>query len=407
MDLNDTPEEAAFRAKARAWLTANAPRFVPPNDVTNVEGFELVPLARAWQALKAEAGFACISWPRHLGGGGGTEAQELIFDEEQRQFPLPVSPFRVSLGTCIATVIANGTAQQIERFVRPAVRGDEVWCQLFSEPSAGSDLAGIRTRAEKDGDEWVVNGQKMWTTGGHIANWGLLIARTDPTVPKYDGLTYFYVDMKSPGLQVRPIRQASGHRGFNEVFLTNVRIPDHQRFGAVGEGWRVATSTLMNERFSVNEADIANVNINDVLRLARAAPSEGGLGIDNAQVRAQLASFYARSCGVRHTRNRLLTGLSRNEEPGPEASICKLVLASNLQAMARLAMDLYGLDGVVTDRATNKLLCEVQEGWFWAAGLRIAGGPDEILRNIIAERVLGLPKEPRIDRNIPFNQLKA
>jgi alkylation response protein AidB-like acyl-CoA dehydrogenase len=310
---------------------------------------------------------------------------EVIFEEEQRRFALPPDPFGISLGMCIPTMTQWAEPQVAERFVRPALRGEEIWCQLFSEPSAGSDLANVRTRAVRDGDDWVVSGQKVWTTGAHVSDWGTILVRTDPAAEKYAGLSYFWFDMKSPGVEVRPIRQASGHAAFNEVFFTEVRIPDAQRLGPVGGGWKVAISTLMNERMAVNEADIANITIDDVVRMARQPGWTGGRPIEDAAACARIAALYACSMGVRYTRYRMLTQLSRG------ALAC--------------AMEMRGPAGIVDDRDGDPDLAGMQEAWFYAAGLRIAGGTDEILRNTIAERVLGLPQEARVDRGVPFNQL--
>jgi alkylation response protein AidB-like acyl-CoA dehydrogenase len=407
VDFDDTPEEAAFRAHARAWLAAYAPSFEPPPGPGDAEGFALLPLAKRWQAAKADAGYARISWPQSVGGGGGTPIQEVIFEEEQRKFRLPTDPFTISLGMCIATLLAWGTPQAIRRFARPAVRGEQLWCQLFSEPAAGSDLGNVRTAAVRDGEEWVVTGQKVWTTGAHVADWGTILVRTDTAVEKYRGLSYFYLDMRSRGIEVRPIRQASGQAAFNEVFLNEVRVPDHQRLGAVGEGWKVAVSTLMNERMAINEAETLNINVDDVVEMARSSHGARPRALDDAAFRSRLATLYARSVGVRYSRYRLLTALSQGQTPGPEAAVGKLVLGRNIQEMARLSMDSRGVGGIVMHADTDPALAEMQEAWLAAAGLRIAGGTDEILRNTLAERVLGLPQEPRLDRNVPFRDLKS
>jgi len=393
MDFEDTPEEARFRSEARRWLAEHAPLYAPPPGQGDAEGFALLPLARRWQTAKAEARYARISWPEAHGGRGGSAMDEVIFEEEQRRFALPPDPFGISLGMCIPTMMQWAEPQVAERFVRPALRGEEIWCQLFSEPSAGSDLANVRTRAVRDGDEWIVSGQKVWTTGAHVSDWGTILVRTDPAAEKYAGLSYFWFDMRSLGVEVRPIRQASGHAAFNEVFFTEVRIPDAQRLGPIGGGWKVAISTLMNERMAVNEADIANITIDDVVRMARRPGWTGGRPIDDPAACARIAALYACSMGVRYTRYRMLTQLSRGDLPGPEAAMGKLALARNIQDMAAFAMEMRGPGGIVDDRVGDPDLAAMQEAWFYAAGLRIAGGTDEILRNTIAERVLGLPRD--------------
>jgi alkylation response protein AidB-like acyl-CoA dehydrogenase len=274
---------------------------------------------------------------------------------------------------------------------------------LFSEPAAGSDLAGLRTRAERVGDEWIVNGQKVWTTGAHFSDWGILIVRTDPNVAKHKGLTMFFLDMKSPGVEVRPIRQASGESGFNEVYFTDVRIPDAQRLGKVGDGWNVSLTTLMNERFSIGS------------RIATGAPeyfelacdtrlADGTLAIDDPEVRSRLASWTARANGLKYAGYRAISALSRGERPGPENSIGKLVAASMMQEIAIAAFDLQGPAGALA-RSDKGAAGKLHQMLYYAPALRIAGGSDEIMRNIIAERVLGLPPEIRVDKDVPFREI--
>jgi alkylation response protein AidB-like acyl-CoA dehydrogenase len=404
MDFDDTAEESTFRSEARRWLAANAPAHAPATGSTDTEGFEQMPLARRWQAAKADARFARMTWPEKYGGRGAPAIFDVIFDEEQRRYPLPADPFLISLGMCLPTLMRWADEDTRERHVRRALRGETLWCQMFSEPSAGSDLGNIRTRGIKDGDEWVINGQKVWTTGAHQSDWGTILVRTDPTVEKYAGLTYFYVDMKSPGIEVRQIRQLSGASAFNEVFLSDLRIPDGQRLGNVGEGWSVAIFTLMLERMSINEADFSNISISDVMTAARSWERNGARAIDDKMIRAQLALLYAKVVGVRYSRYRMMTRLSKGDVPGPEASLGKAVLASAVQELSKLAMDFHGVSAIALDQ-NNSLLSEMQAAWLHAPGLRIAGGTDEILKNIIAERVLGLPQDVRVDRGVPFNTL--
>ena len=254
MDFEDSPEEARFRAEARAWLDANA-KLKTARDAGDPLGEDdktSLKAAKAWQAKKAEKGYARITWPKEVGGLGGTPMQQVIFHQEEAKYDVAnTGAFAIGLGMCIPTLMAYGSKEAIARYVKPALRGDEIWCQLFSEPAGGSDVAALRTRAEKDGDDWVINGSKVWTTGAQFSDFGLLLARTDPTVPKHKGLTMFYLSMKQPGVEVRPIKQASGASGFNEIFFTNVRIPDSQRLGDVGQGWQAALTTLMHERLAV------------------------------------------------------------------------------------------------------------------------------------------------------------
>src|SRR6185437_1725575 len=273
---------------------------------------------------------------------------------------------------------------------------------LFSEPSGGSDVAGLRTRAERDGDDWVVNGQKIWTSVAHLADWGLLILRTDPNVPKHDGLTMFFLNMKSPGIEIRPIKQANGQSDFNEVFFNDVRIPDSQRLGPVGGGWKVAISLLMSERYAT--AENPGPDFEELFEIARDLELEDGPALDNAGVQEKLAEFYVRAQGLRFTKYRTMTALSRGETPGPEASIGKLVSASKLQEITSYGLELLGAAGVMNG-AEMPLGGIFEEALIYAPAMRIAGGTDEILRNTIAERVLKLPPDMRADKGMAFKDI--
>jgi alkylation response protein AidB-like acyl-CoA dehydrogenase len=407
MDFDDTPEEAAFRAEARAFLAAHHPRKDRARATArygDVDATELA-RARAWQAAKADAGFAGITWPREWGGRGGSPIQQIIWNQEEAEFDVPYNVFLIGLGMCIPTLMAYADRPVLDRFVAKALRGEEIWCQLFSEPAAGSDVAGLRTRAERDGADWVVNGQKVWTSGAHYCDFGLLLARTDPSVPKHAGLTAFWIDMKAPGVEVRPIHQMSGASHFNEVFFTDLRVPDRQRLGAPGQGWKVALTTLMNERLAVGEP--RRPDIHDLIALARAVTLDGSPAIEDKAVRARIAGWWADSAGLTYTRFRTMTALSRGQTPGPENSIAKVVNAAKQQAIAAFGMELLGQAGAVLDPALAPMAALFQEGLLSAPAQRIAGGTDEILRNIIAERVLGLPGDIRVDKDIPFNRAGA
>jgi len=406
MDFEDTPQEARFRAEVRAFLAAHAERRRPGT----AEGYRTsqsapgaIERAKAWQAKKYAAGFAGITWPKEWGGRGSTPIEQVIYNQEEAHYVVPRGFYEIGLGMCIPTLCSWGTAEQRERYAPPALEGKEIWCQLFSEPAAGSDLAGLRTRAERQGGEWVINGQKIWTSGAHYSDYGILVARSDPAVPKHKGLTFFFLDMKSPGIDIRPIKQISGHSHFNEVFFGDVRIPDSQRLGPVGAGWQVSLTTLMNERLAVGDAP--GPDFSEVFGLARSLELEGGRAIDDAAVRDKLADWYVRTQGLKYTRFRTMTALSRGQTPGPEASIGKLVSASKLQEIAGFGMDLLGMAGIMTDEQAMPADALFQQALLYSPALRIAGGSDEILRNIIAERVLGLPGDVRVDKDVPFNQL--
>jgi alkylation response protein AidB-like acyl-CoA dehydrogenase len=282
-----------------------------------------------------------------------------------------------------------------------------MWCQLFSEPAAGSDLAGIRTAAVRDGDEWIVNGQKVWTSGAEHADWGLLITRTDPTKPKHAGLTYFVIDMHTAGVEVRPLKQLGGRNEFNEVFFTDVRIPDALRVGEVNGGWKVAITTLSNERLALtSDAAVGRNLIAPLLRLAKRVPGTDGRPlIEDSAFRERVASYQAAVAGIDHIGNRILTALSQGGNPGAEATIGKMTLTRLLQEMGEFGMDLAGIAGSVIDQETDPDLYEIQQGFFLAPGYRMGGGTEEIGKNIIAERVLRLPPEHRPDKDVPFNQI--
>lgn len=400
MDFNDSPEEAAFRAEVRAWLTANAPKKV---DTKKLSEPELLKLAKAWQAKKAEARFTCMTWPEALGGRGATPIQNVIYNQEESKFDVPRGFFDIGLGMCVPTVMAFANDETKTRFVAPAVRGEEIWCQLFSEPSAGSDVAGLRTRAVQDGDDWVINGQKVWTSGAHYCDFGILLVRTNPDVPKHKGLTMFWIDMKAPGVEVRPIHQMSGGSNFNEVYFTDLRVKDSQRLGAVGDGWKVALVTLMNERLAVGGS--TGPNYPEIMELARSTVTETGSALANDAFREKLADWYVQAEGLKLTRFRTMTALSRGQTPGPESSIGKIISANQLQDLSNAAVELEDQFGIITDTAIAPLEAAFQQSLMWAPGLRIAGGTDEILKNIIAERVLGLPGDVRVDKDVAFKDM--
>ncbi len=408
MDFNDTPEEAAFRAEARTWLEQNAKPFEGGGDENTPTFNEAEQLKRgkAWQKKKAEAGYAAITWPKEFGGMGGTPIQSVIYNQEEAKYDVPRGFFTIGLGMCIPTMMSYATKQQLERYVAPALQGEEIWCQLFSEPSAGSDVAGLKTRCVQEGDEWVVNGQKVWTSGAHYSDYGILVARSDPKAPKHKGLTFFFLDMKSQGVEVRPIKQISGASNFNEVYFTDVRIPDSQRLGEIGEGWKVALTTLMHERLAIGGGS-GGVDIREIMELAQGLDLEDGPAIANAAVREKIADWYVRSKGLQYTRYRTLTALSKGETPGPESSIGKVVGAPKLQEISSFGMEMEDMGGILVDKADAPLEAAMQESFLWAPGIRIAGGTDEILRNIIAERVLGLPGDIRVDKDVPYDELPS
>ena len=300
---------------------------------------------------------------------------------------------------CIPTVIAFGSDEHKKRYVQKAVTGEEIWCQLFSEPAAGSDVAGLKTRAVKDGDEWVINGQKVWTSGAHYSDYGILLVRTDPSVPKHKGLTMFIVDMKQEGVEVRPIHQASGGSEFNEVYFTDVRIKDSDRLGEPGQGWKVALVTLMNERLAIGGSP--GPDWAEIMSYARDVGT-----LSDSAFRAKLADWYVAAQGYKLTKFRTQTALSKGETPGPENSIGKVITANHLQDICNSAIEMQDHYGILSDESQTAAEGIFQQSFMWAPDLRIAGGTDEILKNIIAERVLGLPADIRVDKTAAFEDLK-
>ncbi len=405
MNFDDTPAEAEFRARAAAWIAANAPfelekELERANFGLQLHSTDPVAASKAWQKKKYDAGWAALRWPKEYGGAARSPIEQVIWSHEEGEYSKLNLPFVIGLGMCGPTVMQWAREDQKRHLLPRLASGQDIWCQLFSEPSAGSDLAGIRTRAERDGDKWVVNGQKIWTSGARDAEWGLLITRTDPTVVKHRGLTMFFLDMKSPGIEIRPIRQANEESHFNEVYFTDVRVPDAQRLGEVGQGWTVALTTLMNERMSIG-AEMPTC-FAELYALCR----ELGV-IDDSAVVSRLAKFAVKASGLRYTAFRAISALSRGEQPGPENSIGKLVAGSMIQEMSQFALDLEGEAGMLLETEIS-----AERAWFRATllrspAIRIEGGTDEVLRNIIAERVLGLPPEARVDKDVPFNQIPS
>jgi alkylation response protein AidB-like acyl-CoA dehydrogenase len=405
VDFDDTPAEAAFRAEARAWLASHALPKGHPDDFSagmwsnDYSEAAYVKRCREWQGVLAEGGFAGITWPTAYGGRGGKAIEAAIFNQEQARFGVSNGVFAIAIGMVGPTVLAHGTEAQKRRHLPAMLRGDEVWCQLFSEPEAGSDLANITTRAHLDGDEWVVTGQKVWTSAAHRAEWGILLARTDLDAPKHKGITYFLVEMASPGIEIRPLRQMTGDAHFSEVFLDEVRIPAGNVLGAVGEGWRVAQTTLASERTAIAGGS-GGADPPGLIALAQEAGRAGDPLVRQAVVEAHLRSEL-----LRFLRLRSQTALSQGTQPGAETSVMKLAYARFMQQMTTAAIHVQGATAMLADPA------ELPGGGVWltkflhSPSLRIAGGSDQIQGNIIGERVLGLPAEARQDRDIPFRDL--
>ena len=404
MDFDDTAEEAAFRTRVRTWLEEHAPAVEgdhrahdPFRDPTTEGEAAHIEACQQWQRLLFEHGWAGLTWPTEYGGGGLSSHHQGIFNREQARFDVSTGVFAVGIGMVGPTLIAHGTHDQKERYLTPMLRGDEIWCQLFSEPEAGSDLASLRTRAARAEGGWVVSGQKVWTSGAHFSDFGILLARTDPDVPKHAGITYFIVDMSSPGIDVRPLRQIDGSAHFNEVFLDDVAIPEGNVVGDVNGGWRVAQTTLLSERTLIGGGQ--RLGFDQVLALAQRTG-----GAEDPCLRQELARCFTRYELLRYLGYRVQTAVSHGEPPGPEASVMKLALSHHLEATGDLVMALEGPAGTLLDGdAPGDGFWQYQFLGQWRS--RIGGGTDQIQRNIVGERVLGLPREPRTDKDVPFREV--
>lgn len=365
--------------------------------------------ARVWQGKKAAAGFGAITWPKVLGGRGGTPMQELIWRQEEGKFKVPTGMFNVSLGMVLPSVMAHASPEVLGQHVAPALGGKNLWCQLLSEPGAGSDLGMVRTRAERatDGREgWVINGQKVWTSLAQFAQFGLVLARTNPQATKFEGLSTFYLDMKTPGITVRPIRQAGGESEFNEVFFENVFVPDSQMVGKPGGGWKVTLTGLMSERLAIGGVMPAEL-WRTTASLLTDYEFEGKPALQDGRMRERWANLYLQEQALWLLQCRALTALSKGRQPGPEMSGAKNVAAAALQSFSYFTIDLLGERGVLAASELGERFAMVERLWFGSAGMRIAGGTDEVVLNSIGERVLGLAPEPRTDKDVPFCELLA
>jgi alkylation response protein AidB-like acyl-CoA dehydrogenase len=392
-----------FRAAARTWLAANVPLRSgddnPAAIFTEVEDESAhLAEARRFQALLYDSGWAGITWPEEYGGRGLAPLHQVAWVQEAAPYDLPTGVFTIGVDMGGPTILSWGDEAQKGRWLRPMLRGEEIWCQLFSEPDAGSDVASVKTRAVRDGDEWVVNGQKMWTSGAQFSRWGLLLARTDPSASKHDGLTYFVIDMHQPGVEVRPLRQMTGGANFNEVFFTDARVGADQIIGTPGMGWSVALTTLMNERASIGGlGGLSGASGNAAMRrFVSEVEARTGVAPNADPVgRMRLVDIAIRIRVLQYQAGRIIGRLAHGEIPTAEGSVAKLMLTDLLDRMGNFGVDAPGALGMLSGPDA------VSEGQWTIAflgypGIRIAGGTDEIMRNIVGERVLGLPREPRV-----------
>jgi alkylation response protein AidB-like acyl-CoA dehydrogenase len=390
MDFAFSPDDERFRHDLRAWLAKHRPvrqERVPHDDASLADE---VAFLRAWQRQLWEAGYVGLLWPRDYGGRGARPTQQAILNQELARARAPQLINRVGVNNTGPTLIAHGTEEQKRRFLPPILSGDELWCQLFSEPNAGSDLAAVRTRAEPDGDGFRVSGQKVWTSYAQFSKWAILLARTDPTLPKHRGLTYFVVDMESPGITIRPLRQITGSTEFSEVFLDAVPVPHAYVVGAVNQGWEIAMTTLAHERgtgFAFKEQVLQRIAVEDLVRLARAT----GRAADPV-VRQLIARGWidVEIMGLHNCRT--LTALERGDEPGPESSLVKLFWASLTQRLHQLALEIEGPHAQLSGGPHAVDDGRWQQAFLWSRVGAIAGGTSEVQANIIAQRLLGLPR---------------
>jgi len=389
--MNEDPEVAAYRAEVEAWFetvatrrsTATEPRIKGKTHEQDLEDLEE---ARAWQRRLLDAGYAGVHWPKEHGGQGRPARFAAAVEAVRAEFSVPRSPFMVGIDMAGPTLVAHGTPEQQAAWLPGTLSGEHHWCQLFSEPDAGSDLAGLSTRAVRDGDEWVVTGQKVWTSQAHVADLAMLLARTDPDAPKHQGISFFVLDMASPGIEIRPLRQIDGSVHFNEVFLDGVRIPHANLVGAENDGWSVARTTLGAERSAIGGG--AQVRVQELIELARACGCEG-----DPLVRQELARLHTVEQIKRWIGFRMRTAVEHGRRPGPEAMVLKLINSQHVANIAGLAMAIQGAGGLLAppDAAASGYWHDFFLS-HWAS--RIGGGTDQIQRNVVGERALGLPRDP-------------
>jgi alkylation response protein AidB-like acyl-CoA dehydrogenase len=393
-----------YRAKARAWLASAAVEF-GRDARRGLSEVDDLALARRYQRAKYDASYAGINWPTEIGGQGLSHLEKVAFETEELAFGMPTGYFAISLGMPVPVLIRFGTDREwVRERVRAALCGTEIWCQLFSEPAAGSDLAGLRTRAEPDGNGWRLNGQKVWTSWAQYSDYGVIVARTDPAKPKHQGLTYFWVDMKAPGVTVRPIKLAGGDSHVNEVFFDDVKLTDAQRMSPVDGGFAVAMATLMIERYAATDSAGFGPHLGLFIDLARELEVNERPALADGRVRSAIARNYAMRAGLESITTRAMLMMQAGMEPGPEGSLNKLVAVRSRQRLSELAIDLQGSAGFGFDRMASDT-DDWAMSWINAPTGRIAGGADEMLLNTIAERILNLPQDHRPDKGIAFNRI--
>jgi alkylation response protein AidB-like acyl-CoA dehydrogenase len=407
VDFDDSAEEAEFRLECRAFLDKHADLKPEIKDFstsywaqpsTSKDEARHVDEAVAWQRTKYDEGWTGLTWPTPYGGRGLSALLNGVFAEEEGRYDVPGGVFAQSIGMAGPTIIAHGTTAQKERYLDPMLTGEHRWCQLFSEPGAGSDLAGLRTNAVVDGDEIVVNGQKVWTSSAQVAQWGMLLVRTDTEAPKHRGITYLLLDMDTPGIDIRPLVQITGSAHFNEVFLNDVRVPMDCVVGEVNAGWGPILTTLANERTGIGGQSFTSTQ--DYVELARHYGRS-----DDPVVRQKIIQLHEVGETIRFLGYRVRTSASRGEQPGPESSVLKLAASRRLEMQGDLTMELMGPHATLAgaDAHANGFWQNYAFLSQWMS--RIGGGTDQVQRNIIGDNVLGLPPEPRVDKGIAFRDI--
>ena len=396
----------AYRQKARVFLESMAPKYGRDARTGNSVEQDLA-LGREYMAARYDAGFGGINWSPDIGGQGLTHLHKIAFEGEEMQFGMPVQFFGISLGMPVPILIHYCEDKDfVKERVKKALRGEEIWCQMFSEPSGGSDLAALRTTVETDGNGWKMNGQKIWTSWAQYCDYGVIVTRSDPTVEKHKGLTYFFIDMKAKGVEVRPIKLAGGDSHVNEVFFDDVRLEDSQRLGAVGGGFGVSLHTLMIERYIATDSAGFGPHLDEFVKLAKRVDVNGKPGIEDGRVRSAIARNHAMRGGLDAITKRAFAMMMAGMQPGPEGSLQKLVAVRSRQKLSEMAMDLLGAEGLDFDPHAY-VKTDWGTSWLNAPTGRIAGGSDEVLLNTIAEKILGLPQDYRPDKGVPFNAIPA
>jgi alkylation response protein AidB-like acyl-CoA dehydrogenase len=415
-EVVDTPEEHEWRVKLREWLANNAPRrrvrseddddlqlTIPEGNQTNA-----VESAKAWQAKLCDAGYGALTWPKEYGGQGLSRRYQQIFGEESAGYDMPLGFFGIGMGMCAPTILTHGTEELKRRYLPKLLRGEEIWSQLFSEPGAGSDVASLQTRAVRSGDEWILNGQKVWTSGAQYSDYGCIIARTDVDVPKHQGITMFVVNLKAPGVTVKPLRQITGGASFNEVFFDDVRVPNDHVLGDVNGGWKMAITMLMNERVSIGAGGLGGGGGGGRRRGGAASnlikeATKRGLNTDPV-IRQKLMDVFIHGQVLSYVGQRISAAVKMGVTPSADGSLAKLSGALLGRKSAVLGAEIAGANAAAWEEPRDARFANSVLGF--SSGT-IAGGTNEIMRNIIGERILGLPKEPQVDRDVPFRELKV